>query len=131
MPKTKFAVSAETEAQFVRALVKAAMQFAPSIEVLQTAVARHYFEEQGTPDLMALFKPATPENGPLNSSARLVDLLDGVPRFRSLEKHGINTLRDLSRYSEAELRDLKGVGPFLIGRAKEQLARSSLKLRAD
>ncbi|CAE6862529.1 hypothetical protein R75461_08062 [Paraburkholderia nemoris] len=81
-------------------------------------------------------KPGTANGAPagpagLKPSARLVDLLAGVPRFRTFEKHGIHTLRDLARYSEPELFTLGGLGPGLVEHAKAALARASLTLRDE
>jgi DNA-directed RNA polymerase alpha subunit len=136
MANTRSLANANIDAVFVRALVKSAMQFAPSVDALQRAVIENSLVELGMEAPAAGRKSIAIANGPrkytrkaLPPTASIVELTAGMRRNRSLEKHGINTLEDLTRFSEDELNGLDGVGGKMITRAKELLARASLSLR--
>jgi DNA-directed RNA polymerase alpha subunit len=142
MAITRSTAQADINGVFVRALVRSAIQLAPSIEALQRAILENSLVELGInasePETKPEPKPVTVSNGPrkytrtrkaLLPSSSIVELTAGMRRNRSLEKHGIHTLEDLSRFSETELVELDGVGGKMIARAKELLAKASLSLR--
>jgi DNA-directed RNA polymerase alpha subunit len=145
MANTRSLANANIDAVFVRALVKSAIQLAPSVEALQRAILENSMAELGIePPVKKMTvryledPPVAVSNGPrkytrtrkaLLPSSSIVELTAGMRRNRSLEKHGINTLEELSRFSEAELNELDGVGGKMIARAKELLAKASLSLR--
>ena len=137
MANTRSTVRADVNDIFLRALVKSAIQFAPSVDALQRAIMENSLAELGitAPEISP---PVVVANGPrkytrtrkaLLPSSSIVELTAGMRRNRSLEKHGINTLADLTRLSEPELIALEGVGGKMIARAKELLAQASLSLR--
>ena len=53
----------------------------------------------------------------------------GAPARRALESEGIKTLKQLSRYSEAELLKLHGMGPSTIPKLAKALERAGLAFR--
>ncbi|AXV09976.1 hypothetical protein DVS28_b0206 (plasmid) [Euzebya pacifica] len=55
----------------------------------------------------------------------------GAPAGRALAAHGIHTLRDVARHTEAELRAMHGVGPKAVGILRESLERHGLALRNE
>jgi hypothetical protein len=148
MNATSKRIYVDTKARFVRALVKAAVEFAPSVDALRLAVVRHFMDDLGTPELISLFdadevgtnkRKKTAAKKTTNKTARIAygastpisDALAGVPRFRTLENNGITTLGEASAYSERELAATPGLGPGLIDALKKALSRASMRLRAD
>lgn len=146
MANTRSMARADIDAIFLRALVRSAQQFAPSVKALERAILENSMAELGieppakkmTRRYLEDAAPVAVSNGPrkytrtskaLLPSSSIVELTAGMRRNHSLEKHGINTLEDLSRFSEAELHELDGVGGKMIARAKELLAKASLSLR--
>jgi DNA-directed RNA polymerase alpha subunit len=137
MANTRSTVRADVNDIFLRALVKSAIQLAPSVEALQRAIMENSLAELGI-TATEISPPVVVANGPrkytrtrktLLPSSSIVELTAGMRRNRSLEKHGITTLEDLTRFSEAELHELDGVGGKMIARAKELLVEASLSLR--
>ena len=55
----------------------------------------------------------------------------GAPAGRALAAHGIHTLRDAARHTEAELRALHGVGPKVVGILRESAERHGLASRNE
>ncbi|MGF6871692.1 hypothetical protein [Paraburkholderia sp. MM5477-R1] len=114
----KKGVTSDTESLFVRSLVRAAMTFAPSAEALRLEVARHMLDEQGLPDLAALFTTDEPavrakvrrscqtrgasrskdkgkgraKEGVLKPATPITVALAGVRRHGTFEANGIGTL---------------------------------------
>ncbi|CAE6865655.1 hypothetical protein R75461_08260 [Paraburkholderia nemoris] len=139
MAKRKPVIEA-TDPRVLRAILRTGLEQAGSVDAYCKAIVCAYMKELGVelpatpvaekPGITNGLRPgaAEPELAP---SARLVDLLAGVPRFRTFEKHGIHTLRDLARYSEPELFTLGGLGPGLVEHAKMALARAALTLRDE
>lgn len=136
MANSRSSAPADINAVFVRALVKSAIQLAPSVEALQRAIIENSMAELGIET--AQTRPVAVANGPrkytrtrkaLLPTSSIVELTAGMRRNRSLEKHGITTLEDLTRFSEAELHELDGVGGKMIARAKELLTQAALSLR--
>ena len=52
-----------------------------------------------------------------------------APARRALENEGINTLKKLSGFTEAELLALHGIGPSTIPKLKSELAKRRLQLK--
>jgi DNA-directed RNA polymerase alpha subunit len=52
-----------------------------------------------------------------------------APARRALENNGINTLQDLSKYSEGELLSLHGLGKSSIPKLKKALMDNGFALR--
>jgi predicted RecB family nuclease len=52
-----------------------------------------------------------------------------APARRALESNGITTLEKLSKYSEAEVLGLHGVGPSTMPKLKELLREQGMKFR--
>jgi DNA-directed RNA polymerase alpha subunit len=145
MANTSSLARADIDAIFLRALVKTARQFAPSNKALERAILENSMAELNVEQPVEKMTkryfedpPVAVSNGPrkytrtrkaLLPSSSIVELTAGMRRNRSLEKHGIHTLEDLSRFSETELNELDGVGGKMIARAKELLAKASLSLR--
>jgi hypothetical protein len=53
----------------------------------------------------------------------------GQPAHRALAGAGIQTLAQLSNFSEAEIKNLHGVGPNAIGKLRQALAEKGLAFR--
>lgn len=53
----------------------------------------------------------------------------GAPARRALEQEGINSLLDLSKYTEEELLQLHGMGPSSIPKLKQALNQKGLSFR--
>lgn len=52
----------------------------------------------------------------------------GKPATSALEHHGMSCLEDVSRFSEAELLELHGVGPKAVRVLEEELIRHGMSL---
>ena len=55
----------------------------------------------------------------------------GRPALRALTAAGATSLHELCRFSEANLRQMHGVGPRALSLLKDALAREGLALRLD
>lgn len=53
----------------------------------------------------------------------------GAPAERALAGAGIKTLKQLTKFSEAEIRNLHGVGPNAIGKLRQALAENGLSFK--
>lgn len=53
----------------------------------------------------------------------------GAPAERALANAGIKNLKQLTRFSEAEIRQLHGVGPHAIGKLRQALAEKGLSFK--
>ena len=54
-----------------------------------------------------------------------------APARRALEKRGIRTLQELSRFSEDEILQLHGIGPSTIPKLKKALHENGLNFKQD
>jgi hypothetical protein len=52
-----------------------------------------------------------------------------APARRALENHGIKTLKKLSRFSEAALLELHGMGPGSLPKLRDELKKAGLKFK--
>ena len=50
----------------------------------------------------------------------------GAPAERALANAGIKNLRHLTKFTEAEIKQLHGVGPYALGKLREALAAKGL-----
>lgn len=66
-------------------------------------------------------KERTPQSGFL--------VMISAPARRALEREGISTLNDLSKYSEKELLQLHGMGPSAVVKLKMELRKQKLSFR--
>lgn len=55
----------------------------------------------------------------------------GAPAERALAKAGIKNLKQLSKFSEAEIKQLHGVGPNALGKLRQALAEQGLAYKAQ
>lgn len=55
----------------------------------------------------------------------------GAPARRALEREGITTVTELSKYTESEILDLHGLGPSSIPSLQRALKESGLDFRAE
>ena len=91
----------------------------PHFEVRQTTGAHR--DATGTLKLDGKPRP----NKKTNSKDEDIPKL-GAPAERALAGAGINNLRQLSRFSEAEIRQLHGIGPNALGKLHQALAEKGL-----
>lgn len=72
---------------------------------------------------------------PICESKRVPDseflLKLSAPARRAIENAGIKNVQQLSKYSEADLKKLHGLGPSSIPKLKEALKQKGLKLKGD
>jgi Domain of unknown function (DUF4287) len=54
----------------------------------------------------------------------------GAPAERALAGAGINNLKQLTKFSEAEVKQLHGVGPNALGKLRQALAENGLSFKA-
>lgn len=52
-----------------------------------------------------------------------------APARRALENHGIKTLNKLSKFSEAELLELHGMGPGSLPKLRDELKKAGLSFK--
>jgi len=55
----------------------------------------------------------------------------GAPAERALGGAGIKTLKQLTKFSEAEIKQLHGVGPYAVGKLRQALAEKGLSFAKE
>lgn len=79
-------------------------------------------------------KKVTPENHVGSSSNQHVGALPvklGAPADRALAAAGIKNLKLLTRFTEAEIRQLHGIGPNALGKLRQALADKGLSFAKE
>lgn len=54
-----------------------------------------------------------------------------IPAQRSLAKEGIAKLYDLSRFTKAEIKELRGIGPDSMTKIKEDMFEEQISFKVD
>jgi hypothetical protein len=72
-------------------------------------------------------KKVTPKN---QQESDLPDKL-GAPAERALAGAGIKNLNQLTKYTEAEIEQLHGVGPYAVGKLRQALADKGLSFASE
>lgn len=83
----------------------------------------HYFKTSDCPTCPICEQERKPQSGLLSSLS--------APARRALENKGIESAKDLSKYSKKEIMSLHGIGPSSIPKLLEELKKYSLKFRED
>jgi len=55
----------------------------------------------------------------------------GAPAERALANAGIKNLKQLTKFSETEIKDLHGVGPNALGKLRQALADQGLSFASE
>ena len=93
----------------------------PNFEVRQTTGTHR--DASGT-----LRLDGKPRKDKKSTSGDLPEKL-GAPAERALAGAGIKKLKDLTKYSEAEIKQLHGVGPNALGKLRQALAEKGLSFK--
>jgi len=95
------------------------IQHGPQFEVRQTTGSHH--DASGTLELKGKSKRKPESDLP----AKI-----GAPAERALAQAGIKKLKDLTKFSEREIKDLHGIGPHALGKLRQALAEQGLSFAA-
>jgi len=55
----------------------------------------------------------------------------GAPAYRALAATGIQSLKHLTRFTEAEIKQLHGIGPNALGKLRQALAEKGLSFAKE
>jgi len=93
-----------------------------SVKKLRTCIKGHqYYKTSDCPVCPICEQDRRPKDGFLAAIP--------APARRALEKEGITTLQQLSRFSEKELLQLHGIGPTAIPKLHDALAAENLAFK--